>query len=204
MNLVSTMFRKKLFLESVHKLGMSKLKEDAVISLFEATLDPEEVDPETAETPEGDDEPNTEGSAFTEEPKKDDQKIQRIKRMLDKVDFMLNQFRMATEHSNLSNSPNGTILMRELNGMLQGIGLGAEVHEMCTAMRLMDGEVIQLNKAKRDEEFCRIDPNYAFIARNPMARKHMSVANIKRYMKRIDECLETIRESIENDSVGSI
>ena len=31
------MYRKKLFLESVHKLGMGPEKENAVISLFEAT-----------------------------------------------------------------------------------------------------------------------------------------------------------------------
>ena len=35
------MFRKKLFLESVHQLGLSKAKEDTVISLFEATHDDE-------------------------------------------------------------------------------------------------------------------------------------------------------------------
>lgn len=191
-------FRKKLFLESVHKLCMSKDKEDTVISLFEATLDPEndETHADIQDVPESPDEPNTEGSAFTEAPKEEDLKKQRIKRMLDKVDSMLNQFRMATEHSNLSNSPNGTYLMTELKDMLQGIGLGAEVHDLCTAMRLMDDAVIQLKKAKRDEEFCRIDPNYAFIARNPMGRKLMCVANIKRYMKSIDKYLENIRESL--------
>lgn len=191
-------FRKKLFLESVHKLGMSKDKEDTVISLFEATLDPEndETHADIQDVPESPDGPNTEGSAFTEAPKEEDLKKQRIKRMLDKVDSMLNQFRMATEHSNLSNSPNGTFLMTELKDMLQGIGLGAEVQDLCTAMRSMDDAVIQLRKAKRDEEFCRIDPNYAFIARNPMGRKRMCVANIQRYMKTIDECLEQIRESL--------
>ena len=35
------MYRKKLFLESVHKLGLSKEKEDAVVSLFEATHEDE-------------------------------------------------------------------------------------------------------------------------------------------------------------------
>ena len=191
-------FRKKLFLESVHKLGMSKDKEDTVISLFEATLDPEndETHADIQDVPESPDEPNTEGSAFTEAPKEEDLKKQRIKRMLDKVDSMLNQFRMATEHSNLSNSPNGTFLMTELKDMLQGIGLGAEVQDLCTAMRSMDDAVIQLRKAKRDEEFCRIDPNYAFIARNPMGRKTMAISNIRRYMKSIDEYLENIRESI--------
>lgn len=191
-------FRKKMFLESVHKLGMSKDKEDTVISLFEATLDPEndETHADIQDVPESPDEPNTEGSAFTDAPKEEDLKKQRIKRMLDKVDSMLNQFRMATEHSNLSNSPNGTYLMTELKSMLEGIGLGAEVHDLCTAMRLMDDAVIQLKKAKRDEEFCRIDPNYAFIARNPMGRKRMCVANIQRYMKSIDEYLEDIRESL--------
>lgn len=189
-------FRKKLFLESVRKLGMPKFKEDTVISLFEATLDPEDVDPDTAETLESDEEPNTEGSAFTEAPKEEDPKRQRIKRMLDTVDFMLNQFRMATVHSNLPNSPNGTRLMTELKEMLQGIGFGAEVHDMCGAMRLMDEEVIKLKKAKRDEDICRLDPNYAFIARNPMARKSMSVKNIQKYMNIIDKCLNKIRESI--------
>lgn len=191
-------FRKKLFLESVHKLRMSKDKEDTVISLLEATLDPEndETHADIQDVPESPDEPNTEGSAFTEAPKEDDLKKQRIKRMLDKVDSLLNPFRMATEHSNLSNSPNGTYLMTELKDMLQGIGLGAEVHDLCTAMRLMDDAVTQLKKAKRDEDFCRIDPNYAFIARNPMGRKRMCVANIQRYMRSIDEYLESIRESL--------
>lgn len=191
-------FRKKLFLESVHKLGMSKDKEDTVISLFESTLDPEndETHADIQDVPESPDEPNTEGSAFTEAPKEEDLKKQRIKRMLDKVDFMLDQFRMATEHSNLSNSPNGTYLMTELKDMLQGIGLGAKVQDMCTAMRLMDDAVIQLKKAKRDEGYCRIDPNYALIARNPMGRQSMAITNIRRYMKSIDECLEQIRESL--------
>ncbi len=191
-------FRKKLFLESVHKLGMSKDKEDTVISLFEATLDPEndETHADIQDVPESPDEPNTEGSAFTEEPKEDDLKKQRIKRMLDKVDSMLEPFRMATVHSNLSNSPNGTYLITELKSMLQGIGLGAEVDDLCTAMRLIDDAVIQLKKAKRDEDYCRIDPNYALIARNPMGRKSMAIANIQRHMKTIDECLETIRESL--------
>lgn len=191
-------FRKKLFLESVHKLGMSKDKEDTVISLFEATLDPEndETHADIQDVPESPDEPNTEGSAFTEEPKEEDLKKQRIKRMLDKVDSLLNPFRMATEHSNLSNSPNGTYLMTELKGMLQGIGLGAEVDDLCNAMRSIDDAVIQLRKAKRDEDFCRIDPNYALIARNPMGRKSMAVSNIRRYMKTIDDCLESIRESL--------
>ena len=92
--------------------------------------------------------------------------------------------------------PNGTYLMTELKDMLQGIGLGAEVDDMCNAMRLIDDALIKLKKAKRDEEFCRIDPNYAFIARNPMGRKSMAVADIQRHMKTIDECLENIRESL--------
>jgi hypothetical protein len=177
---------------------MSKDKEDTVISLFEATLDPEndETHADIQDVPESPDEPNTEGSAFTEEPKEDDLKKQRIKRMLDKVDSMLEPFRMATVHSNLSNSPNGTYLITELKSMLQGIGLGAEVDDLCTAMRLIDDAVIQLKKAKRDEDYCRIDPNYALIARNPMGRKSMAIANIQRHMKTIDECLETIRESL--------
>ena len=48
------MFRKKLFLESVHKLGLSKAKEDTVISLFEAThdqLNDDEFNPEFDENP---------------------------------------------------------------------------------------------------------------------------------------------------------
>lgn len=79
-------FRKKLFLESVHKLGMSKDKEDTVLSLFEATLDPEndETHSDIQDVPESPDEPNTEGSAFMEAPKEEDLKKQRIKRMLDK------------------------------------------------------------------------------------------------------------------------
>ena len=35
------MYRKKLFLESVHKLGLGPEKENAVISLFEATHEDE-------------------------------------------------------------------------------------------------------------------------------------------------------------------
>ena len=191
-------FRKKLFLESVHKLGMSKDKEDTVLSLFEATLDPEndETHSDIQDVPESPDEPNTEGSAFMEAPKEEDLKKQRIKRMLDKVDSILDPFRMATVYSNLSNTPNGTFLMTELKDMLQGIGLGAEVQDLCDAMRLIDDALIKLKKAKRDEEFCRIDPNYAFIARNPMGRKSMAVADIQRHMKTIDECLENIRESL--------
>lgn len=191
-------FRKKLFLESVHKLGMSKDKEDTVISLFEATLDPEneETHADIQDVPESPDEPNTEGSAFTEEPKEEDLKKQKIKQMLDKVDSLLDTFRMANVHSNLSNTPNGTFLMTELKDMLQGIGLGSEVNDLCNAMRLIDDAVIQIRKAKRDEEFCRIDPNYAFIARNPMGRKSMAVDNIHRYMKTIDECLQNIRERL--------
>lgn len=185
------MFRKKLFLESVHKLGMSKLKEDAVISLFEATLDPEEVDPETAETPEGEDEPNTEGSAFTEEPKEDDPKKQEIKRMLDKVDTLLEPFRrVSVGTGHLGNTPNGTNLMVYLNHMLEGIGLGAEVHDMRQAMQMMSWEVIQFNKAD--------DPMYEFMhpGHNSSAKKFNAITMIRKYMERIDSCLEKVREVV--------
>lgn len=185
------MFRKKLFLESVHKLGMPKLKEDAVISLFEATLNPEDVDPEAAETPEGADEPNTEGSAFTEEPKEDDPKKQEIKRMLDKVDTMLEQFRrVSVGTGHLGNTPNGTNLMVHLNHMLEGLGLGAEVHDMRQAMQMMSWEVIQFNKAD--------DPMYEFMhpGHNSSAKKFNAITMIRKYMERIDRCLEKVREVV--------
>lgn len=185
------MYRKKLFLESVHKLGMPKLKEDAVISLFEATLDPEDVDPESAETPEGEDEPNTEGSAFTEEPKEDDPKKQEIKRMLDKVDTMLEPFRrVSVGTGHLGNTPNGTNLMVHLNYMLEGLGLGAEVHDMRQAMQMMSWEVIQFNKAD--------DPMYEFMhpGHNSSAKKFNAITMIRKYMERIDRCLEKVREVV--------
>lgn len=195
------MYRKKLFLESVHKLGMPKLKEDAVISLFEATLDPEndETHADIQDVPESPDEPNTEGSAFTgdDDASPDNANIQEIKRIVDRLDTMLEPFRRASVSMNtIPSTPNGTRLMVELGYRLDNIKMGGVYHAMRQAMQMMSWEVIQFNKASREEEICRLDPRYAIVARNPSAKKFNAITMIRKYMETIDRNLDEIKEAI--------
>lgn len=148
------MYRKKLFLESVHKLGLGPEKENAVISLFEAThedetnliADENPSDMQDALSGEIDEKP--EGSALEEPSEEVSVNKQEIQRIIEKLDTMLEPFRMANVHQHhLPNTPNGTRMMVELEYRLHEFKLGGEYHDMRQAMQMMSWEVIQFNKA---------------------------------------------------------
>lgn len=193
------MYRKKLFLESVHELGLNKEKEDAVISLFEAThgqLTDEEFNPEFDENPSdmqdavnGEVEEKQEGSALEEQSENKEE----IKRIIEKLDGMLEPFRRANVHqSHLPNTPNGTRMMVELEYRLHEFKLGGAYHDMRQAMQMMSWEVIQFNKADSPSEAWKLQFNPG--AAN--AKKYNAITMIRQYMQRIDRSLDTIKEAV--------
>ena len=197
------MFRKKLFLESVHKLGLSKEKEDTVISLFEAThdqLNDDEFKPEFDENPSdmqdaisGEVDEQTDGSAFDAKRDEDNENKQEIQRIIEKLDSMLDPFRTANVHQHhLPNTPNGTRMMMELGYRLTDFDLGGEYHDMRQAMQLMSFEVIQFNKAESPSEVWKrqFNPGAA------QTKKYNAITMIRQYMQRIDRNLEAIKETV--------
>ena len=197
------MYRKKLFLESVHNLGLSKEKEDAVVSLFEATLDPndnDEIDILGDENPSdmqdalsGEIDEKPEGSALEEPSDEVSVNKQEIQRIIEKLDSMLEPFRMANVHQHhLPNTPNGTRMMVELEYRLHEFKLGGEYHDMRQAMQMMSWEVIQFNKADDPAEAWKLQFNPGAV----QTKKYNAITMIRQYMQRIDRNLEAIKETV--------
>ena len=193
------MYRKKLFLESVHKLGLGPEKENAVISLFEATheddpnliADENPSDMQDALSGEIDEKP--EGSALDEPSEEVSENKQEIQRIIEKLDNMLEPFRMANVHQHhLPNTPNGTRMMVELEYRLHEFKLGGEYHDMRQAMQMMSWEVIQFNKADDPAEAWKLQFNPGAV----QAKKYNAITMIRQYMQRIDRNLEAIKETV--------
>lgn len=193
------MYRKKLFLESVHKLGLGPEKENAVISLFEAThedepnliADENPSDMQDALSGEIDEKP--EGSALEEPSEEVSENKQEIQRIIEKLDSMLEPFRMANVHQHhLPNTPNGTRMMVELEYRLHEFKLGGEYHDMRQAMQMMSWEVIQFNKADDPAEAWKLQFNPGAA----QSKKFNAITMIRQYMRRIDRNLEAIKETV--------
>lgn len=193
------MYRKKLFLESVHKLGLGPEKENAVISLFEATHEDESnliadenpSDMQDALSGEIDEKP--EGSALEEPSEEVSVNKQEIQRIIEKLDSMLEPFRMANVHQHhLPNTPNGTRMMVELEYRLHEFKLGGEYHDMRQAMQMMSWEVIQFNKADDPAEAWKLQFNPGAV----QSKKYNALTMIRQYMRRIDRNLEAIKETV--------
>lgn len=193
------MYRKKLFLESVHKLGLGPEKENAVISLFEATHEDESnlladenpSDMQDALSGEIDEKP--EGSALEEPSEEVSVNKQEIQRIIEKLDSMLEPFRMANVHQHhLPNTPNGTRMMVELEYRLHEFKLGGEYHDMRQAMQMMSWEVIQFNKADDPAEAWKLQFNPGAV----QTKKYNAITMIRQYMQRIDRNLEAIKETV--------
>lgn len=193
------MYRKKLFLESVHKLGLGPEKENAIISLFEAThedetnliADENPSDMQDALSGEIDEKP--EGSALEEPSEEVSENKQEIQRIIEQLDSMLEPFRMANVHQHhLPNTPNGTRMMVELGYRLNEFHLGGEYHDMRQAMQMMSWEVIQFNKADDPAEAWKLqfDPGAV------QSKKYNAITMIRQYMQRIDSNLESIKETV--------
>ena len=193
------MYRKKLFLESVHKLGLGPEKENTVISLFEATHEDESnlladenpSDMQDALSGEIDEKP--EGSAFEEPSEEVSENKQEIQRIIEKLDSMLEPFRMANvQQHHLPNTPNGTRMMVELEYRLHEFKLGGEYHDMRQAMQMMSWEVIQFNKADDPAEAWKLQFNPGAA----QSKKYNAITMIRQYMQRIDRNLEAIKETV--------
>lgn len=193
------MYRKKLFLESVHKLGLGPEKENAIISLFEAThedepnllADENPSDMQDALSGEIDEKP--EGSALKEPSEEVSVNKQEIQRIIEKLDSMLEPFRMANVHQHhLPNTPNGTRMMVELEYRLHEFKVGGEYHDMRQAMQMMSWEVIQFNKADDPAEAWKLQFNPGAA----QAKRYNALTMIRQYMQRIDRNLEAIKEAV--------
>ncbi len=201
--LVFTMYRKKLFLESVHKLGLAPEKENTVISLFEAThgqLTDEEFNPEFDENPsdmqdaisgEIDDTPD--GSALEEPSNEKDDKKQQIKRMVEQLNRMLEPFRMANVHQHhLPNTPNQTYILINLGYLMDTPDLAQAYDDMRQDIQNMSWEVIQFNKAESPSEAWKLQFNPGAA----QTKKFNAITMIRQYMQRIDRNLESIKETL--------
>lgn len=197
------MFCKKLFLESVHQLGLSKAKEDTVISLFEATvgqLNDDEFNPELDENPSdmqdaisGEVDEQTEGSAFDSQGDDDIENKQEIESIIHTLDVMLEPFRTANVHQyHLPRTPNGTSMMVELGDILNDFNLSGEYNDMRQAMQMMSWEVLQFNQAERPSEAWKLHFNHV----DANTKKYNAITMIRQYMQRIDRTLEIIKEKI--------
>lgn len=197
------MFCKKLFLESVHQLGLSKAKADTVISLFEATvgqLNDDEFKPEFDENPSdmqdaisGEVDEQTEGSAFDSQGDDDIENKQEIESIIHTLDVMLEPFRTANVHQyHLPRTPNGTRMMVELGDRLNDFNLSGEYHDMRQAMQMMSWEVLQFNQAEKPSEAWKLQFNHV----HANTKKYNAITMIRQYMQRIDRNLEIIKEKI--------
>lgn len=193
------MYRKKLFLESVHKLGLGSKKENIVISLFEATHEDEpnliadENPSDMQDAISGEVDEQTEGSAFDAQNDSDNENKQEIQRIIEKLDSMLEPFRTANVHQHhLPNTPNGTRMMMELGYRLTDFDWGGEYHDMLQAMQLMSWEVIQFNKADDPAEAWKLQFNPGA----SQTKKYNAITMIRQYMQRIERNLEAIKETV--------
>jgi hypothetical protein len=174
-------------------------KENAVISLFEAThedepnliADENPSDMQDALSGEIDEKP--EGSALEEPSEEVSANKQEIQRIIEKLDSMLEPFRMANVHQHhLPNTPNGTRMMVELEYRLHEFKVGGEYHDMRQAMQMMSWEVIQFNKADDPAEAWKLQFNPGAA----QAKKYNALTMIRQYMQRIDRNLEAIKEAV--------
>ena len=197
------MYRKKLFLESVHNLGLSKEKEDAVVSLFEATLDSndnDELNMLDDENPSdnmdylsGEVEEKPEGSALDEHSNEKAAKNQEIKRMVKLLDRMLDPFRMANVHQHhLPNTPNQTNYLINLGYLMDTPDLAEAYNEIRKDIQNMSWEVIQFNKAESPSEAWKLQFNPGAA----QTKKFNAITMIRQYMQRIDRNLDTIKKSV--------
>lgn len=193
------MYRKKLFLESVHKLGLGPEKENAVISLFEAThedepniiADENPSDMQDALSGEIDEKP--EGSALEEQSNENDDKKQEIKRRVEQLDSMLEPFRMVNVYQHhLSSTPSGTRFLINLGYLMDTPELAHAYNEMRKYIQLMSGEVIQFNKAESPSEAWKLQFNPGAA----QTKKFNAITMIRHYMQRIDSNLDIIKEKV--------
>lgn len=179
------MYRKKLFLESVHKLGLGSKKENIVISLFEATHEDEpnliadENPSDMQDALSGEIEEKPEGSAFEEPSEEVSENKQEIERIINTLDMKLKPYLTANvyQHS-LPSTPNGTNMMVELKYRLNEFKLGWAYHDMNEAMKWMSWEVIQFNKADDPAEAWKLQFNPG--AAN--TKKYNAITMIRKYM----------------------
>lgn len=191
------MYRKKLFLESVHKLGLGPEKENAVISLFEAThedepnllADENPSDMQDALSGEIDEKP--EGSAFEEQSNEKAAKNQEIKRLVKWLDRMLEPFRMANVHQHhLPTIPTNNLI--NLGYLMDTPELANAYNDMRKDIQNMSWEVIQFNKAESPSEAWKLQFNPGAA----QTKKFNAITMIRQYMQRIDRNLEAIKETV--------
>lgn len=192
------MYRKKLFLESVHKLGMGPEKENAIISLFEATheddliADENPSDMQDALSGEIDEKP--EGSALEEPSEEVSGKKQEIKRMVTQIDSMLEPFRMANVYQHhLPNTPNQTHILTNLGYLMDTSELAHAYNDMRQDIQNMSWEIIQFNKAESPSEAWKLQFNPGAA----QTKKFNAITMIRQYMQRIDRNLDIIKKSVE-------
>ena len=195
------MYRKKLFLESVHKLGLGPEKENVVVSLFEATLDPNDNDEPNIiadENPSdmqdalsGEIDEKPEGSALEEPSNENTAKNQEIKRMVKWLDRMLEPFRMANVHQHhLPITPTNNLI--NLGYLMDTPELANAYNDMRKDIQNMSWEVIQFNKAESPSEAWKLQFNPGAAQTN----KINAITMIRQYMQRIDRNLEAIKETV--------
>ena len=154
------MYRKKLFLESVHKLGLAPEKEDAVVSLFEATLDSndnDELDMLDDENPSdnmdylsGEVEDKPEGSAFEKQGTINDEDKQIAKNLINTLEADLNPYRnVSTIKPSLPNTPNGKDYMNDLRYILIKAELGDKFHWLNESIKSLMSDVSMFNTASK-------------------------------------------------------
>lgn len=191
------MYRKKLFLESVHKLGLGPEKENAVISLFDATHEDESnlladenpSDMQDALSGEIDEKP--EGSAFEEPSNEKAAKNEEIKRMVKWLDRMLDPFRMANVHQHhLPTTPTNNLI--NLGYLMDTPELANAYNDMRKDIQNMSWEVIQFNKAESPSEAWKLQFNPGAA----QTKKFNAITMIRQYMQRIDRNLEAIKETV--------
>lgn len=206
------MYRKKLFLESVHKLGLGPEKENAVVSLFEATIDPNDNDDELDmlddENPSdnmdylsGEVEEKPEGSALEEQGTTTDKDKQRAEEFINMLEADLSPYRnVNTINPSLPDTPNGKIYMGELKSILINAGLGGKFHWLNENIRnLMNGVSMFNTASKRAIGKARGFDGPSIqksIYDNTNALKRNAITLINDKMAKIDYCLNAIKKDL--------
>lgn len=175
------MFRKELFLNSVHKLGLPKSKESAVGALLEAVIDDVEVNSN------GDSDVTGKESSGTLDAERQLQLTDAFRRM----DSLLDVYRNASVGMpRLPNIPTDG-LIDELEYLLADHTVSAELHDIRQTIQMISWNVIQFNKA--DIPLHKWNPMY-----NPADAKGNAIAMIRCYIGRIDNDLNTIKETVSS------
>lgn len=201
------MYRKKLFLESVHKLGLGPEKENAVISLFEAThedepniiADENPSDMQDALSGEIDEKP--EGSAFEEQGTISDEDKQKAEELINRLEADLSPYRnVNTNKPSLPNTPNGKIYMNELRYILINADLGDKFSWLNESIKNLMNAVSMFNTAsKRAIGKARGFDGPSIqksIYDNTIALKWSAITLIKDKMEKIDYYLNSIKEDL--------